>query len=84
VTLHGLATIGAFAVSLTWIILSATRHSVATNKCISDFFPTSADGTTEGSVLCDIFPWVDVGLMGGLWIFFAGLQASPLFIGSTF
>lgn len=52
--------------------MSATRHTTAKSKCIQDFF-TSPDGQTsgEGDTLCNIFPWVDVGIMGVLWVILA-------------
>jgi len=75
VTLHAIATIAAFSVSAVWIILSGTRHTAAQSKCERDFFPESdADNTSEGKVLCNIFSWVDVGIMAVLWIFLAATQ----------
>ncbi|KAJ7070947.1 hypothetical protein C8F01DRAFT_1108445 [Mycena amicta] len=71
-TLHSLATTGAFSVALAWIILSVSRHSTAKTNCLDNFFanPTSEE-KTEGGVLCEVFPWVDVGVMGGLWVMMA-------------
>lgn len=67
--LNSLATIAAFAVGATWIIISATRHNTAQKACEQEFFPQDSSGETssEGETMCKIFPWVDVGLMGGLW-----------------
>jgi hypothetical protein len=68
VSLHSLLTLSTFAVAAAWIILSATRHSTAKTNCLNDFFRAGdAVQTSQGDVLCDIFPWVDVGVMGGLW-----------------
>ena len=80
VTLHGLVTSAAFSIAAAWIIVSATRHSNAEAKCIQDFFsPTgSASSSTEGSTLCNIFSWVDIGIMGALWVLLAILQVSHL------
>lgn len=82
-TIHILLSLAAFAVALTWIIVSATRHNKAVTNCESDFFTnsTTADGTDvptfdEGGTLCNIFAWVDVGLMGGLWVVLAIMQVS--------
>ncbi|KAI0080099.1 hypothetical protein K474DRAFT_1590749 [Panus rudis PR-1116 ss-1] len=71
-TLHLLLLTAALSVSAVWIILSAIRHNTAKQKCLQDFFkdPTSSEGET----MCDIFPWVDVGIMGGLWVLFAVVQ----------
>lgn len=78
-TIHIMVTIAAFAVSLTWIIISASKHSTATTNCENDFFEmansTTASATlNEGETLCNIFTWVDVGLMGGLWVVLAIMQ----------
>ncbi|KAF8807483.1 hypothetical protein BYT27DRAFT_7099910 [Phlegmacium glaucopus] len=76
VTLNGLLIMAAFSIAAAWIILSATRHSNAQAKCIQDFFTpaTSASSSSEGGTLCNIFPWVDVGIMGALWALLAILQ----------
>ncbi|CAL1695455.1 unnamed protein product [Somion occarium] len=71
-TLHLLITIAAFSVAAVWIIISAVRHNQAKAKCESDFFANST--TSEGDTLCEIFPWVDVGIMGGLWVLLAIVQ----------
>lgn len=83
-TIHILLTVAAFAVALTWIIVSATRHSTAVTNCESDFFSNSTSSSDssdvptfdEGETLCNIFTWVDVGLMGGLWVVLAIMQVS--------
>jgi len=76
VTLHGLAIMATFSVAAAWIIVSATRHSNAQAKCIQDFFSStgSATDSSEGEALCNIFSWVDIGIMGGLWVLLAILQ----------
>ncbi|KAH8119718.1 hypothetical protein DFH11DRAFT_1499159 [Phellopilus nigrolimitatus] len=79
-TLHIMITIAAFAVSLTWIIISAAKHSTAVTDCETEFFSATATGSSstptfdEGGTLCNIFTWVDVGLMGGLWVILAIMQ----------
>ncbi|KAF4572839.1 hypothetical protein EYR36_007349 [Pleurotus pulmonarius] len=67
VTLHILITVAAFSVAAVWAIISATRHSTAKQSCITNFFPDEAS-RSQGDLLCEIFPWVDVGIMGGLWL----------------
>lgn len=74
-TLHLLITMGAFSVAAVWIALSASRHNQAKSQCETDFF----SGTTQDSqadTLCNIFPWVSIGLMGGLWVVLAIAQVS--------
>ncbi|KAJ2931186.1 hypothetical protein H1R20_g5931, partial [Candolleomyces eurysporus] len=73
VTIHALVALAAFAVAAAWLILSATKHNDARQRCIDDFF--NGDGeTSQGDTLCNIFAWVDVGIMGGLWVILAILH----------
>ncbi|KAF9229368.1 hypothetical protein BS17DRAFT_688115 [Gyrodon lividus] len=77
VTLHTGATITVFATAAVWTIISAARHSTAQSNCEGTFFPatsTNVGTSSEGQTLCNIFSWVDVGLMGGAWLFFAAVQ----------
>lgn len=68
VTLHSLVASGAFGVAIAWTVISATRRSTAVSRCRSKFFPTDGQGQISGAgeKLCDIFPWVSIGVMGGL------------------
>ncbi|KAI9060177.1 hypothetical protein FKP32DRAFT_1613722 [Trametes sanguinea] len=85
VSLHLLVTVAAFAVAAAWIILSAVRHNQAQDKCISDFFAgTISASNSEGETLCNIFPWADVGIMGGLWVLLAIMQTYLYVIVSSF
>ncbi|KAF9069124.1 hypothetical protein BDP27DRAFT_1223038 [Rhodocollybia butyracea] len=72
ITLHSLAIVAAFAIAAAWVITSATKHSTAQSNCIAQFFNTT-DSTeqSEGNTLCNIFPWVDVGIMAGIWVWLA-------------
>ncbi|KAI0034322.1 hypothetical protein K488DRAFT_45884 [Vararia minispora EC-137] len=73
-TLHIFVTLGAFGLSAAMIGLSAGRHSTVKSHCLTEFFPANSTGTSTsnlGDTLCNIFPWVDVGVMGGLWILLA-------------
>ncbi|KAJ7038097.1 hypothetical protein C8F04DRAFT_951339 [Mycena alexandri] len=75
VSLHSLAIVAAFSVALAWIILSLSRHSTAKANCLEHFFSgANSEQETEGEVLCNIFPWVDIGVMGGLWVLLAALH----------
>ena len=85
VTLHALLTVAAFGVSAAWIILSATRHSQAQSQCITDFFGnTESANNGEGETLCNIWPWADLGVMGGLWVFFFIVQVSNSYSGCDY
>ncbi|KAI0002033.1 hypothetical protein BJV77DRAFT_970784 [Russula vinacea] len=58
---------GCFSLAAVWIGISASRHSTAQSNCEQRFFTAASDLTSEGETICNIFPWVDIGLMGGLW-----------------
>ncbi|KAJ3559760.1 hypothetical protein NM688_g133 [Phlebia brevispora] len=72
-TLHILITIAAFSVAAVWIALSAARHNTAKSNCESTYF-INTDEPSESNTLCNIFPWVDIGLMAGLWVLLAIAQ----------
>jgi len=86
VTLHGLFSSAAFSIAATWVIISASRHSTAENNCINDFFPASNGTVTssEAQGMCNTFPWLDVGVMGALWIFLAVAQLYFYFVVSSY
>jgi len=77
-TLHILTTTAAFSIALIWIIMSATCHSTAQPRCESKFFPNAPNTPTssEGQIICNIVPWIHVGVNGGLWILLACVQVS--------
>ncbi|KAI0274632.1 hypothetical protein BC834DRAFT_814875 [Gloeopeniophorella convolvens] len=72
--LHALVTVAAFSVAAVWIAISASRHSTAKSNCERKFFSATSDLTSEGDTMCEIFAWVDIGLMGGLWVLLAITQ----------
>ncbi|KAM0746571.1 hypothetical protein T439DRAFT_329677 [Meredithblackwellia eburnea MCA 4105] len=55
-------------VAVAFIGLSAARHSTAVTKCQSTFSSQSSSGVKSGSQICNIWTWVQVGIMGLLWI----------------
>lgn len=73
-TLHLLTMLATFSVAAVWIALSAARHNQAEARCLSVFFTETGLGL--GNTLCNIFPWVDIGLMGGIWVLLAAVQVS--------
>lgn len=80
-TLHILITVAAFSVSAVWIALSAGHHSTAQTNCEKKFFSSNTtDLSSEGETICNIFPWVDVGIMGGLWVLLAISQVCDFLI----
>ncbi|KAF8528102.1 hypothetical protein BU17DRAFT_39191 [Hysterangium stoloniferum] len=78
-TLHSIIMIAVFAFSASFIGVSASRHNTASSKCVTTFFPPdpSAQATaltgsdSEGKLLCNIFTWVGVGTLAGLWVVLA-------------
>ncbi|KAI9572895.1 hypothetical protein HD554DRAFT_2014168 [Boletus coccyginus] len=84
-TLNTGATIVVFAIAAVWVIMSGSGHSTALSNCEATFFPSSNGSTSsEGQTLCEIFAWVDVGVMAGAWVFFALVQAYFLFVVSSY
>jgi len=66
--LHLLINVAAFIVAGVWITLSGIGHRAAVAACDTEFFANgSAPVTSEGALLCEIFPWVDLGIMGALF-----------------
>lgn len=74
-SLHLLILLGGFAVAATWIVMSAIQHNTAEARCLNDFF-RGATGSlqSQGRTLCNIFAYVDVGIMACLWVLFAITQ----------
>lgn len=66
--------IAGFSISAAWIILSAARHSTAQTYCENQFYPTTSTANSAASLsgssdtVCNIFSWVDVGIMAGLFV----------------
>jgi hypothetical protein len=59
-----------FAVAAALIGISAARHQQAVDACEKSFFSEESSTTTEdtkGEQICNIFCWITVGIMGGLW-----------------
>jgi hypothetical protein len=54
------------------------------DKCEKDFFADDEGSTTDisgaGEKMCDIFPWVDVGIMGGLILVIGIMQIYLYFV----
>lgn len=83
VTLHGIVLCAAFAIAAAWAIVSASRHSTASSNCVKRFF--SDDSLqSQGETLCDIFSWVDVGIMAGLWVLLVILQGYLFLVVSSY
>ena len=103
-TLHAFVVTAVFAFSAVFIGISASKHTSAQAKCVTDFFPVDSrcavvfhlschyahimDSTTstaltgsdsEGTLLCNIFTWVGVGTMAGLWVIMAIFHVRPDF-----
>lgn len=64
--------------ALIWIIISAAKHSTVTMDCVRQF--TSDNSSLDGQSICDIFCWVQLGVMGLLWLIFALSQSYFCFV----
>jgi hypothetical protein len=74
-TLHSITLSAGFAVAIAWTVISVTRHSTAKSNCIKDFFVDTDNSTTDAAdKICEIFPYVDIGVMGGLILVLAIAQ----------
>lgn len=75
-------TIAGFSVAAAWVIISATRHSTAQANCQEEFYSNNSTVSNAASLadssdtVCNIFSWVDVGIMAGLWVVLALMQVS--------
>lgn len=90
VIVNTLAVIASFGIAAAFIAISGTKHDTATNRCEVTFFSgsstastssttsTSTSGSGEGKQVCEVFTWVILGLMGGLWVALAIFQVSLL------
>jgi len=82
-TLHSMIIVAVFAFSAAFIGVSASKHSTAAAKCVTTFFAPDPGATataltgsdSEGKLLCNIFTWVGVGVLGGLWVILAIFHA---------
>ncbi|KAF8591936.1 hypothetical protein K439DRAFT_1325482 [Ramaria rubella] len=87
-TLHLFIVTAVFAFSAVFIGISASKHTTATSKCVTTFFPVDPTATatpltgsdSEGKLLCNIFTWVGVGTLGGLWLILAIFHAYLFFV----
>lgn len=81
-SLDWVVTIAGFSISMAWIIASAARHSTAQANCERDYYTDGSTGNNAASLanasdtVCNIFSWVDVGIMGGLWFVLLIMQVS--------
>jgi hypothetical protein len=80
---NSIAVVAAFGVAAAFIAISGVKHDPATNRCETTFFSgnstatassLSSDDTGEGRQVCEVFTWVILGLMGGLWVTLACFQ----------
>ena len=54
------------AVAVAFVALSAAHHSTAQNTCEGLFSTDTTDSTSQK--VCNIWVWVQVGVMGLLWV----------------
>ncbi|EOR04016.1 hypothetical protein J056_002094 [Wallemia ichthyophaga EXF-994] len=77
-------TLAAFACALAIIIAIAAKQSDAVSQCQSDYYPPFPQASFSLSQysddICNILSWVDVGLMGLIWLIMILVQGYFLFI----
>jgi hypothetical protein len=62
--------------ALAWIIMSMVNHNKGKDTCVAQFVAVgSSTSANSGETICNIFTWVQVGLLAFLWIFIALAQA---------
>lgn len=88
-SLDWVITIAAFSIAAAWIIISATRHSTAQANCQTEFYSNSTTNSAaslaeSSDTVCNIFSWVDVGIMGGLWVVLVLMQLYMLIVASSY
>jgi hypothetical protein len=83
---NSVVVMASFGIAAAFIAISGTRHNAATDRCQVNFFSgnstasaSSSDDTGEGRQICDVFTWVILGLMAGLWVTLAFFQVRALF-----
>ncbi|KZT55538.1 hypothetical protein CALCODRAFT_405775, partial [Calocera cornea HHB12733] len=91
--LNTVLVVACFALAGTLIGISASRHNQVVTACEASFFPTSTTTTSsvgsnaldgEGQSVCNIFAWVDIGVLGGLWALLAIFQGYLLIVNSFY
>jgi hypothetical protein len=83
VTFNSIILYVGLSAALAFIGISAGGTSLLWTQCESSFFSsgnqtTTAQGDTEGEQICNIFTWVVLGIMGGLWVVLFIVQVSDL------
>ncbi|KAG9094689.1 hypothetical protein FS749_012006 [Ceratobasidium sp. UAMH 11750] len=88
VMINSVAVIAAFCIAAAFIAVSGTRHNAASDRCEKSFFAAdnnpgagaSNDDSGEGEQICEVFTWVILGLMGGLWVTLLSFQSYLLLV----
>lgn len=88
--INSILVLAELAVTATFTIISATSHQKAVANCEKNFFAAASTSTGiaaedgEGKVICEIFTWTGVGLMGGLWLLLVILQGYLILVIRTY
>ncbi|QRW05977.1 hypothetical protein RhiLY_11294 [Ceratobasidium sp. AG-Ba] len=87
VMINSVAVLAAFGIAAAFIAISGTKHDKASSRCQRTFFATSNpsaassnDDSGEGAQICEVFTWVILGLMGGLWVTLLSFQSYLLLV----
>lgn len=68
VTINWIVLYAGMSVALAFLGLSAGRHTAALDACKISFFSDDTATDDKADQICNIFTWVIVGVMGGLWL----------------
>ncbi|KZO96055.1 hypothetical protein CALVIDRAFT_499359, partial [Calocera viscosa TUFC12733] len=90
--LNSILVVACFALAAALIGISASKHNTVVSACEASFFPASTGTSSvgsgaldgEGQSVCNIFAWVDIGVLGGLWLLLAIFQGYLLIINSLY
>jgi len=76
--LNGIILLVCFAVAATFIGISASKHDAAVKFCQKTFYSrlddTTGTANGESETVCNIFTWIGIGCMGGMWLVLAIAQ----------
>ncbi|KIY62455.1 hypothetical protein CYLTODRAFT_383608 [Cylindrobasidium torrendii FP15055 ss-10] len=79
--LHTLSMLAAFAVAAAWIVWGGLKLDDAKSECRETFYDTSdSDQASQANTLCNVFAYVDIGIMAGLWVWMAIMQGYLYFV----
>jgi len=68
VTINWIVLYAGMSIAVAFIGISASRHTAALNACKANFFHEDTATDDKADQICNIFTWVILGIMAGLWL----------------